>query len=72
MLFKAFTMTVMYSLSFLNPFKLPDQICHSPYCQQHNFNLCLYREFSIGSTNYPQIDIFFILITYLVDIELIL
>ena len=28
--------------------------------------------FSIGSTDYPQIDIFFIVISYLVDIILIL
>ena len=28
--------------------------------------LCLFREFSIGSTNYPQIDFVFILITDLI------
>ena len=34
--------------------------------------IMLLREFSIGSTNNPQIDLFFILITYLVDTVLIL
>ena len=38
----------------------------------HTILIMLVRELSIGSTNYPQIDIFFILITYLHDIVLIL
>ena len=35
-------------------------------------NQYLFTLFGIRSTNYPQVDIFFILITYQVDIALIL
>ena len=52
--------------------KLPDQICNSPYCQP--YNSC-----NVGSENLvldqliiPKLIFFFILITYLVDIVLIL
>ena len=35
------------------------EICHSPYCQSYNSNnVNSENYFSIGSTNYPQIDIF--------------
>ena len=42
---------------------LPDQICNSHYCQPYN---------SYNVSYYPQIDIFCILTTYLVDIVFIL
>ena len=58
--------------SFLVTLSLPDQICHSPYCQ-------LYNSYNVSSENLvlDQLIIckfiyFFTLITYLVDIVLIL
>ena len=51
--------------------ELPDQICNSPYCQSYNSyvsseNLVLYPLII------PKLIVFFGLITYLVDIVLIL
>ena len=52
--------------------KLPDQICNSPYCRP-------YSSYNVSSENLvldqliiPKLIFFFILITYLVDIVLIL
>ena len=51
---------------------LPDQICNSPYCRPYNSYNVSSENLVLDQPNYPQIDIFFILITHLVDTVLIL
>ena len=38
--------------------KLPDQRCNSPYFQPYNSYNVSSENLVIGSTNYPQIDIY--------------
>ena len=50
---------------------LPDQICNSPYCQPYNsYNAS--SENLLDQIIIPKLIFFFIFITYLVDIVLIL
>ena len=58
--------------NYLLTLKLPDKICNFPYCQPYNF-------YNVGSENLVldqqiilKLKLFYILITYLVDIVLIL
>ena len=51
---------------------LPDQICHSPYCQPYNSYNTSSENLVLDQLIIPKLIFFFILITYLVDIVLIL
>ena len=51
---------------------LPDQIYHSPYCQQYNLYNVSSENLVLDQLIIPKLIFFFILITYLVDIVLIL
>ena len=51
---------------------LPDQICNSPYCQPFNFCHVSSENLVLDQLIIPKLIFFFILITYLVDIVLIL
>ena len=52
--------------------QLPDQICNTPYHQQYNsYNVCS-ENLVLDQLIIPKLMFFFILITYLVDIVLIL
>ena len=52
--------------------KLPDQICNSPYCQPYNSCDVSSENLVLDQLIIPKLIFFFILITYLVDIVLIL
>ena len=58
-------------INFLNPL-FPDQICNSPYCQLYNSYNGSSDNFVLDQQIIPKLMFFFILITYLVDIVLIL
>ena len=57
----------------LNPLTpIPDQVCNSPYCQPYN---CFYVSSEIlvlDQLIIPKLVFFFVLITYFVDIVLML
>ena len=64
--------TYSYSVEPVLTLALPDQICNSPYCQ-------LYNSYNVSSENLLldqlvilKLIFFFIFISYLVDIALIL
>ena len=52
--------------------KLPDQICNSPYFQPYNSYNFSSENLVLDQLIIPKLIFFFILITYLVDIVLIL
>ena len=52
--------------------KLPDQFCNSPYCQPYNSYNVSSENLVLDQLIIPKLIFFFILITYLVDIVLIL
>ena len=52
--------------------KLPDQICNSLYCQPYYFCNVSLENLVLDQLIIPKLIFFFILITYLVDIVLIL
>ena len=52
--------------------QLPDQICNSPYCQPQNSYNVSSDNLVLDQLILPELIIFSILITYLVDIVLIL
>ena len=52
--------------------KLPDQICHSPHCQPHNSYYVSSENLVLDQLIIPKLIFLFILITYLVDMVLIL
>ena len=52
--------------------QLPDQICNSPYCQTYNSYNVSSENLKLDQLIIPKFIFFFILITYLVDIVLIL
>ena len=52
--------------------QLPDQICNSPYCQTYNSYNVSSENLVLDQLIIPKFIFFFILITYLVDIVLIL
>ena len=58
----------------INPLtlQLPDQICNSPYCQTYNSYNVSSENLILDQLIIPKFIFFFILITYLVDIVLIL
>ena len=51
---------------------LSDQICNSPYCQPYNSYNVSSENLVLDQLIIPKLIFFFILITYLVDIVLIL
>ena len=51
---------------------LPDQICNSPYCQPYNSYNVSSENLVLDQIIIPKLIFFFILITYVVDIVLIL
>ena len=53
-------------------FKLSDQICNSPYCQPSNSFDVTSENLVLDQLIIPKLIFFFILITYLVDIVLVL
>ena len=60
-------------LKLLEPFlELSDQICDSPYCQPYNSYKVSSENLVLDQLTSPKLIIFFILITHLVDIVLIL
>ena len=52
--------------------KLTDQICHPPYCQPYNFDYVRSENLVLDQLIIPKLIFFLILITYLVDMVLIL
>ena len=52
--------------------QLPDQICNSPYCQPYNSYNVSSENLVLDQLIIPKLIFFLILITYLVDIVLIL
>ena len=57
---------------YTSTLKLSDQICNSPYCQPYNsYNVSL-ENLVLDQKIIPKLIFFFILITYLVDIVLVL
>ena len=64
----------MHTSTFLTPLTLylPDQICHSPHCQPYNSYNVSSENLVLDQLIIPKLIFFFILITYLVDIVLIL
>ena len=46
---------------------IPDQICHSPYCQSYNSYSVSLENLVLGQLIIPKLKFFFICITYLVD-----
>ena len=50
---------------------LPDKICNSPYYQPYN-SYVSWENLVLDQLNIPKLIFFFILITYMVDIVLIL
>ena len=52
--------------------KLPDQICNSPYFQPYNSYNVSSENLVLDQPIIPKLIFFFILISYLVDIVLIL
>ena len=52
--------------------QLPDQICNSPYCQPYNYYNVSSENLVLDQLIIPKLIFFFILITYLVDVVLIL
>ena len=65
----------IHTSTFLTPLTLylPDQICHSPHCQPYNSYYNVRSEnLVLDQLIIPNLIFFFILITYLVDIVLIL
>ena len=52
--------------------KLPDQICHSPHCQPDNSYYVSSENLVLDQLIIPKLIFLFILITYLVDMVLIL
>ena len=52
--------------------QVPDQICNSPYCLPYNSYNVSSRNLILDHLIIPKLIFFFILITYLVDIVLIL
>ena len=61
-------MQLSSSLTFL----LADQICNSPYCQPYNSYNVNSENLVLDQLIIPKLIFFFILITYLVDIVLVL
>ena len=51
---------------------LPDQICHSPYRQPYNSYEVTSESLALDHLIIPKLIFFFILITYLVGIVLVL
>ena len=51
---------------------VPHQICNSPYCQPYNSYNVSSKNLVLDQLIIPKLIFFFILITYLVDIVLIL
>ena len=51
---------------------LPDQICHSPYCQPYNSYSVSSEKLVLDQLIILKLIFLFILITHLVDIEVIL
>ena len=64
-------MIIKKNYTFL-PFYLPDQICNSPYCQSYNFYNVSSENLVLDQVIIPKLIFFFILVTYLVDIVVIL
>ena len=52
--------------------QLPDQICHSPYCQPYNSYNVRAENLILDQLILPKLIFFFILITHLVGFALIL
>ena len=61
---------IYLTVNTLNPLA-PDQICNSPFCQPYNFNVSL-ENLILDQLIISKLIFVFILITYLVDIVLIL
>ena len=61
-----------YSLVLYSNPLTPDQICNSPYCQPYNSYNVSSENLVLVQQIIPKLTFFFILITYLVDIVLIL
>ena len=59
-------------LIFLLALKLPDQICHSPYCQPYNSYNVSSENLVLDQLIIPKLIFYFILITCLVDTVIIL
>ena len=65
-------------INILLTLSLPDQICHSPYCQPYNYYKVSSENLILDQLIIPKLTFFFILITYLpggwygIDIVLIL
>ena len=62
----------MFWLPFQLTFELPDQICNSPYCQPHNFYNVSSENLVLDQLIIPKLIFVLILITYLIDIILIM
>ena len=67
-----------WEINILLTLSLPDQICHSPYCQPYNYYNVSSENLILDQLIIPNLTFFFILITYLpggwydIDIVLIL
>ena len=57
--------------AYLITLQLPDQICNSPYCQPYNFHNVSVENLVLDELIIPKLILFFILITYRVNIVLI-
>ena len=64
-------MTLQSTLITVNPLT-PDQICNSPYCQPYNSYNVSSENLVFNQLIIPKLTYFFILITNLVEILLIL
>ena len=64
-------MIIKKNCTFL-PFYLPDRICNSPFCQSYNFYNVSSENLVLDQVIIPKLIFFFILVTYLVDIVVIL
>ena len=61
-----------YYVRLLLTLSLPDQVCNSPYCQPYNSYDVISENLVLDQLIIPNLIFFFILITCLVDIVLIL
>ena len=66
------TKIMLIAFSFILTLQLPDQICNSPYCQSYNSYNVRSENLVLNQLIIPILIFFFILITYLGDIVLIL
>ena len=65
-------LTCRIHIFFLKPFNTQDLIKNSPYCLPHNSYNAISENLVLDEPENPQTWIFFILITCLIDIVLIL